>query len=62
MHVVVLPWVLVFLIVVHIMMIRTQNLAPLEAVGEGGRSARTAVTFAPQHLSRGWSCSRSSRC
>ncbi len=53
MHVVVLPWVLVFLILVHIVMIRTQNLAPLEAVGEErplvpGR----AVTFAPQHLSR----------
>jgi len=53
MHVVVLPWVLVFLIVVHIVMIRTQNLAPLEAVGEERPlEPRTAVTFAPQHLSR----------
>ena len=53
MHVVVLPWLLVFLIVVHIVMIRTQNLAPLEAVGEERPlDPRTAVSFAPQHTSR----------
>jgi quinol-cytochrome oxidoreductase complex cytochrome b subunit len=52
-HVVVLPWVLVILIVVHIVMIRMQGLAPLERVGEGENpTGPDAVPFAPHHVSR----------
>lgn len=52
-HVVVLPWVLTFLVVVHIVLIRMQGLAPLAPVGE--REVPTpeeGVPFAPDHVAR----------
>lgn len=52
-HVVVLPWVLVGLIVIHIVMIRTQGLAPLDPVGEKEVPLPgEGIRFAPEHLSR----------
>jgi quinol-cytochrome oxidoreductase complex cytochrome b subunit len=52
-HVVVLPWVLVFLVVVHVVMFRMQGLAPLDPVGEGEPpDAATGIPFAPHHVSR----------
>ena len=52
-HVVVLPWVLVFLVVLHIVLIRMQGLAPLDPVGQGEHpDEHTGVPFAPHHLSR----------
>jgi quinol-cytochrome oxidoreductase complex cytochrome b subunit len=53
MHVVVLPWVLVALIVVHIVMIRMQGLAPLAPVGEKEHpTPQEGIPFAPDHVSR----------
>ena len=52
-HVVVLPWVLVFLVIAHLVLIRTQGLAPLAPVGE--REVPTpeeGVPFAPDHVAR----------
>ncbi|HVS08348.1 MAG TPA: cytochrome b N-terminal domain-containing protein [Planctomycetota bacterium] len=52
-HVVVLPWVLTFLVIVHIVMIRMQGLAPLAPVGEQEvPTPEEGVPFAPHHLSR----------
>jgi len=52
-HVVVLPWLLVLLVVVHIVMIRTQNLASLDRVGEElPPQPGKGVRFSPEHLSR----------
>jgi quinol-cytochrome oxidoreductase complex cytochrome b subunit len=52
-HVVVLPWVLAFLVVVHVVMFRMQGLAPLDPVGEGEPpDAATGIPFAPHHVSR----------
>ena len=52
-HVIVLPWVLVFLIVLHIVLIRMQGLAPLAPVGEQELPVPGKwIPFAPDHLSR----------
>jgi quinol-cytochrome oxidoreductase complex cytochrome b subunit len=52
-HVVVLPWVLVGLVILHIVMIRMQGLAPLDPVGQGEHPTEaTGVPFAPHHVSR----------
>ena len=52
-HVAVLPWVLVFLVALHIVLIRMQGLAPLDPVGEGEHpTAATGIPFAPHHVSR----------
>jgi quinol-cytochrome oxidoreductase complex cytochrome b subunit len=52
-HVVALPWVLVALIVVHIVLIRMQGLAPLAPVGEKEvPTPEEGIRFAPEHLSR----------
>jgi len=52
-HVVVLPWILVGLIVLHIVMIRTQGLAPLDRVGVKEHPLPgEGIRFAPEHLSR----------
>jgi quinol-cytochrome oxidoreductase complex cytochrome b subunit len=52
-HVVVLPWVLVFLVVAHIVLIRMQGLAPLDPVGQGEHpSEKEGIPFAPHHVSR----------
>lgn len=52
-HVVILPWVLAFLVVLHIVMIRMQGLAPLDPVGQGEHpTEETGVPFAPHHVSR----------
>jgi len=52
-HVVVLPWVLVSLVVLHIVMIRMQGLAPLDPVGQGEHpTEEEGVPFAPHHVSR----------
>jgi quinol-cytochrome oxidoreductase complex cytochrome b subunit len=52
-HVVILPWALVFLVVLHIVMIRMQGLAPLDPVGEGEHPTEAeGVPFSPHHVSR----------
>jgi quinol-cytochrome oxidoreductase complex cytochrome b subunit len=52
-HVVVLPWVLAFLVILHIVLIRMQGLAPLAPVGEHEvPTPEEGVPFAPDHLSR----------
>lgn len=52
-HVVALPWILVGLIVVHIVMIRMQGLAPLAPVGEKEvPTPEEGIRFSPEHVSR----------
>lgn len=52
-HVVILPWVLAFLVVGHIVLIRMQGLAPLDPVGQGEHpTAKNGIPFAPHHVSR----------
>jgi len=48
---VILPWVLVTLIIIHIVMIRMQGLAPLDPVGQGEHPTK-GIPFAPNHVSR----------
>ena len=50
-HVVVLPWVLTGLIVVHLFLMRVQGLATLERVGEEKPlDEKTAIPFFPHHV------------
>lgn len=52
-HVVVLPWVLVFITAIHIVLMRTQGLSPLDPVGsEKPLTERTAVHFFPEHVAK----------
>ncbi len=52
-HVVALPWLLVFLVVLHIVLIRMQGLAPLDPVGKGEHpEGSDAIPFSPHHVSR----------
>jgi quinol-cytochrome oxidoreductase complex cytochrome b subunit len=52
-HVVVLPWILAGLIVIHIVLIRTQGLAPLDPVGQKETPLPgEGIRFSPEHLSR----------
>lgn len=52
-HVVVLPWVLVGLVVMHIILLRTQGLSPLEPVGsEPKLDDNNAIRFYPEHLAK----------
>ena len=50
-HVVVLPWVMAGLVGVHLVFMRMQGLAPLDAVGEEAPlSEKTSVPFFPDHV------------
>jgi quinol-cytochrome oxidoreductase complex cytochrome b subunit len=52
-HVVVLPWALAGLVILHIVLIRMQGLAPLDPVGQGEHPTEaTGVPFSPHHVSR----------
>lgn len=52
-HVAVLPWILVFLVAVHIVLVRVLGLAPLEAVGSESRlDDRKGLRFYPDHIAK----------
>jgi quinol-cytochrome oxidoreductase complex cytochrome b subunit len=52
-HAVVLPWLMVFLVVVHLAMMRAQNLATLEPVGqERPYPPESGIPFWPVHLAK----------
>ncbi len=52
-HVIVLPWVLAFLIALHLAFVRLQNLATLEPVGEEKPyPASAGIPFWPVHMSK----------
>jgi quinol-cytochrome oxidoreductase complex cytochrome b subunit len=52
-HVIVLPWVLTFLIALHLVFVRLQNLATLEPVGEEKPyPASAGIPFWPVHMAK----------
>ena len=51
MHVIVLPWVLVFLVTIHIVLMRAQGLATLDRVGEEIKpDGKNGLPFFPHHV------------
>jgi quinol-cytochrome oxidoreductase complex cytochrome b subunit len=52
-HVAVLPWVLVFLVALHILLVRVHGLAPLDAVGQEPKLDQTSgLRFYPDHVAK----------